>query len=289
MLSVAAGFLLLLPPAYMFRAERHSVKDDPVPALTQYLKALYSRDFKQAYRFISSVDQRLKPERVYVRERGPFTGFALDVARKLSEFIEFTPVQINRDETRARITLGFKVPDMNSLGPLLLDWDEERLDALSANEQRKLIAAIDDLRQRGELKLIEGKEEFTMVREGDSWRLVFDWSSGVRVVFASVVPQGKMIEAKPTIKETVVQPEELFTVQYRVKNMTDKELFTRISHHVEPAALAPHLDLVECALLLPVRIPPGEEQSYSSTYVVRRDLPDGTKRLNVTYEFKLER
>jgi hypothetical protein len=185
--------------------------------------------------------------------------------------------------------LGFKVPDMNSLAPLLLDWDEERLDALSANEQRKLIAAIDDLRRRGELKLIEGQEEFTLVREDSSWRLAFDWSSGVRIVFGAVVPQGKVIEAKPTIRETVIQPEELFTVQYRVKNITDRELFTRISHHVEPAALAPHLDLVECALLLPVSIAPGEEQTYSSTYVVRPDLPDGTKRLNVTYEFKLER
>jgi cytochrome c oxidase assembly protein Cox11 len=170
-----------------------------------------------------------------------------------------------------------------------LDWDEERLDTLSANEQRKLIAAIDDLRERGGLKLIEGKEEFTLMREDSSWRLVFDWSSGIRIVFGTVVPQGKVIEARPTIKETVVQPEELFTVQYRVKNMTDQELFTRISHHVEPAALASHLDLVECALLLPVRIPPGEERSYSSTYIVRPDLPDGTKRLNVTYEFKLER
>jgi hypothetical protein len=52
--------------------------------------------------------------------------------------------------------------------------------------------------------------------------------------------------------------------------------------------MAEYLDLVECALLLPVRLQPGEEQTYKSTYVVRGDLPDGTKTLDVTYEFKIE-
>jgi len=45
---------------------------------------------------------------------------------------------------------------------------------------------------------------------------------------------------------------------------------------------------VECALLLPVRLRAGEEQIFNSTYVVRGDLPDGTKVLGVTYEFKVE-
>jgi hypothetical protein len=40
--------------------------------------------------------------------------------------------------------------------------------------------------------------------------------------------------------------------------------------------------------LLPVRLLPGEEQTYNSTYAVRSDLPDGVKNLNVTYEFKVE-
>jgi hypothetical protein len=37
-----------------------------------------------------------------------------------------------------------------------------------------------------------------------------------------------------------------------------------------------------------VRLQPSEEQIYKSTYVVRGDLPDGIKSLNVTYEFKIE-
>lgn len=288
-LFIAAALLLFLPWAYLLRAERQSAPDNPAAILTRYLRAIYSRDFKQSYRFISGLDQRLKRERVYIRERGAFTGFTLEAAKKLSESIEFTPAQIKLDEDRARVTLAFKVPDMNSVGTLLLDWDEERLNALPYNEQRKLLASIDNLKRQGRLKVIEGQEEFVLVKEGNSWRLFLDWASGVRVNFSTFVAQNGLIEAKPTIKETVTQRNELFTISYRVKNLTDKDLFARINHRVEPAVLAEHLDLVECALLLPVRILPGEEQSYSSTYLIRGDLPDGTKQLSVTYEFKLER
>lgn len=287
-LFTAAGLLLFLPAAYLLGEKQHSGNDDPVAVLTHYLRAIYSRDFRLAYRFIAAPDQRLKNERVYVRERGPFTGFTLEVARKLSQLIEFTPAEVRKEDDRARITLAFKAPDMNSLATLLLDWDEERLNALPLNEQKKVLAAIDNLKRDGKLEVIEGQEQFALLREGSTWRMFFDWASGVRVGFAALVPEDGLLEVKPTIKETVTRPNELFTIGYRVKNLTDKDLFTRISHHVEPAALTEHLDLVECALLLPVKIPAGEEQTYSSTYVVRGDIPEGTKRIDITYEFKIE-
>ncbi len=288
-LFAAAALLLFLPAAYLLGEKRHSANDDPVGVLTHYLRAIYSRDFRLAYRFISVPDQRLKNEKVYVRERGPFTGFTLAAARKLSQLIEFTPAQIRREnDGRAQITLAFRAPDMNGLGTLLLDWDEERLNALPPNEQKKILTAIDNLKRSGGLEMIEGHEEFALVREGGNWRMFLDWASGVKVGFATLVPQDGLLEVKPTIKETVTRPNELFTIAYRVKNLTDKDLYTRISHRVEPAALAEHLDLVECALLLPVKILAGEEQTFSSTYVVRDDIPDGTKRIDVTYEFKIE-
>jgi hypothetical protein len=288
-LLLAAALLLSLPVSFLLENVWHEGTDKPVRILTRYLRAVYSRDFKQAYRFVSAEDKRLKDEKIYVRERGPFTGFALEAAKKLSELIEFTPAQINLYDDRARIVLAFKAPDMNSIGALLLDWDEERLQALPLHEQKKLLAAIGNLQRNGDLEVIEGQEEFTLRREGHQWRLFFDWASGVKVKFGTLLPQSGLIEAKPTIKETVTQPNELFTIAYRVKNLTDKEVFARITHRVEPAALTEHLDVVECGLLLPVRILPGEEQTYSSTYVVRGDIPDGTKSVDVTYEFKVER
>ena len=287
-LLAAAGLLLFLPAVYLLGAKQHSANHDPVTVLTHYLRALYSRDFRLAYRFIAAPDQHLKSERVYVRERGPFSGFTLEVARKLAQLIEFTPAEVRKEGNRARVMLGFKAPDMNSLGPLLLDWDEEQLNALPLNQQKKIIDAIDKLKQTGKLEMIEGQEQFALVKEGGHWRMFFDWASGVTVKFSALVPQDGLLEAKPTIRETVTRPNELFTISYRVKNLTDKDLLTRISHRVEPDDIREHLDLVECALLLPVKIPAGEEQTYSSTYVVRGDIPEGTKHIEVTYEFKIE-
>ena len=289
LLFVAATVLLVLPASYVLTEGLHKADDEhSTRILIKYLRDVYSRDFKHAYRFVTAADKRLKNEGVYVRERGPFSGFALEAAKKLSAFIEFTPAQIKIDDNRARITLTFKAPDMNSLSPLLLDWDEERLNSLPPHEQKKLLAAIDSLKRRGSLEMIEGQEEFNLVKEGNNWRLFFVWASGIRVNFTTIVPQDGTIEAKPTIKETVTQPNELFTIAYRVKNLSDKEIFARITHRVKPAALSEHLDLVECGLLLPVRISPGQEQTYSSTYVVRGDMAEGTKSLDVTYEFKVE-
>jgi cytochrome c oxidase assembly protein Cox11 len=109
------------------------------------------------------------------------------------------------------------------------------------------------------------------------------------VIFDAVIPQGNAMEAQPVIRETVVHPGDFFTVDFRVKNRTASDLVARINHHVESRDLAEHLDLVECALLFPVRIPPHQEQTYTSRYLLRGDLPEGTKEIKVTYEFKVER
>ena len=68
--------LLIATPLYLLRHERRSAVPEPVQTLSRYLKASYARDFKQAYRFISSKDKELKPEKVYVREKGASPAFS---------------------------------------------------------------------------------------------------------------------------------------------------------------------------------------------------------------------
>src|SRR5438094_8609965 len=118
---LAVGVSLLFSiPAYLFVAERPSPESEPVRVLMKYLKAVYARDYRQAYRLISAQDRRLKKEDVYVRERVAFSGFTLGVRRKLSEIIEFRPVQTDFRDDRVRCKLSFKLPNANSLTDLLL-------------------------------------------------------------------------------------------------------------------------------------------------------------------------
>lgn len=280
--------VLILPAIYAIQTAGDRRPDQPIQTLSSYLHFLYARDFRRAYRFIATEDQRVKPLHDYLRERPPFTGFTLNVARRLAALIEVRPLSETPEQNVNRVKVNLKLPDANALSGLLLDWDESRLNALPAAAQKKILAAIDEMNRQGKLPIIEGEEEFTLLREGAQWRVSLDWGAGVKVSFTTVLPSDTAISAKPLAKQTVARPSDVFTIGFRVKNRTDRAIVTRIVHRVEPKELAQYLELVQCALLLPVQLRPGEEQTYDSTYVVRGDLPDGAERLDVIYEFKID-
>ena len=287
-LAAVATLLLLTPSAFLLKVERRAPANEQ-QILEKYLKALYARDFRQAYRLISSQDRELKTEEVYAKEQGAFTGFTAEVAQKLSNWIEVRPVEQQTQGDRLHVKVNLNLPDANAVAPVLFDWDEEQLNKLPRNKQKQLLGSLEALKRRGDLKMIHGSEDFVLVKEGTGWKVFLDWAAGVRVTFDALVPQGEAVEAQPTMPETTVHPGDLFTVDFRVKNRTAKDLVARIAHHVEPKTLADHLDLVECALLFPVRIPPHQEQTYTSRYMLSGNLPEGAKEIKVTYEFKLER
>ena len=263
-------------------------QEQPFDVLVKYLKVLYARDFGQAYRYISAADRELKSRRDYVRERGAFHGVALDAARKLSELIEIRPMSQERDGRLNRVTVALRLPDANGVADVLLGWDERRLDALPAAEQQKLLAIIERLVREKNAPMIEGEEQFMLIQEGSQWRVFLDWAAGIQIKFATTLPTKSALEAEPVTKETIARSGDVFTVGFKVKNSGKHEIVTRIVHRVDPKPLSAYLDLVECALLLPVRLRPSEERIFNSTYVIRGDLPDNAKSMAVNYEFQIE-
>jgi hypothetical protein len=288
LLILLGALLVISAPLYLLTYEPRAAAPEPILVLARYLKASYARDYKQAYRFISAKDQELKPEAVYVRERGAFTGFTLVAARKLADSITVKPANITPAGERTKMRVALTLPNAASLGPLLMDWDEEKLNALPPAEQRKILAAIDKLSHSGTMKMIEGEEEFALVKENDAWRVALDWDAALKINLAAVVPENAGIEAEPVTRETVVKSGEPFRVSYRVANRSSKALRARIVHKVEPAEFRDYLDIVECALLLPTLIPAGQLEEYSTTYLVRGDLPESARKFEITYEFKVE-
>jgi hypothetical protein len=286
-LALLGTIVLLLPPAYLL-AYKHRAATEPDQVLAAYLKASYARDFAAAYRLISVRDRRLKTERVYAQERGSFTGFTLEVARKLSEFVRFERTHSEVDTKQARIKMKLQFPDPDKLSQLLSDWHEGTLNTLSRAEQRKILSLLDALGSENKLHMIDAEEESLLLKEGRNWRVFFDWASGVRVNFQAVVPASGTILAAPVTKETIVRRKEPFMIGYRVKNRTEHDIFARVIHRIEPAGFTRHLRMFECSLFVPVRLSPGEQSNYSTTYMVDGDLPDIVKELSVTYEFQLE-
>ena len=287
-LLIIAALLIVAAPFYFLDRRPRALESEPVQVLSRYLKASYARDFPQAYRFISTKDQRIKSEAVYLREQGTFSGFSLEVARKIAGFITIRPIQLTPEGENLRAKVLLRLPDANNLGTLLMDWDEDRLNALSAPQRQKILATIDRLHRNGRMKMLAGEEEFLLVKEGNAWKLSLNWGEGLRVNFSSIVPPGGFLEAQPVTPQAIVRSSEPFSVTFRVKNVSKTILTTRIVHKIEPAELSQYLDIVECALLLPVKLLPGKEADYSSTYLLRTDVPADLSQIKITYEFKLE-
>ena len=166
---VVAALLVVCAPLYFATQTRHGDAGDPVRVLSGYLEATYARDFKEAYRFISSRDKQLKPEKVYISEQGAFRGFALQAARRLAQTIRIRPVELKPEGDRLRVKVSVNLPDANAVAPLLMDWDEDRLNQLSTTERQKILGRIDNLRRTGGLKTISGEEQFVLVKESESW------------------------------------------------------------------------------------------------------------------------
>lgn len=260
---------------------------DAVETAVAYVQAVYARDFKEAYRFISSEDRRLKDEESYVRERGAFGGFTSGLTKRLAGFIEAKSVEKKIDGNRAQVKLKIRFPDAGNLSADFLDWDEERLNQLSPKEQEELLEKLDRWEKGGKIPTTEGKYDYKLVREDSGWRIFLNWAAEIRVSFDAVLP-GPLLEAKPLQKEFVVMRGKVFNVFFKVRNLSSREVYTWIEHHVEPKEMWDYMELTWCTLLYAQRIEPGKAEVHPSAYVIRGDLPEGVRHLKVTYEFKVE-
>jgi len=74
-------------------AGRSGDTSDPTSVTRAYLRAVYARDFAEAYRYVSAEDRRARNLNQYLRQRGPFNGFALEVARMLAAMVEVKTTQ----------------------------------------------------------------------------------------------------------------------------------------------------------------------------------------------------
>jgi hypothetical protein len=260
---------------------------DPALVLQTYLRATYARDFVEAYRIISTADRNVRDLNRYVQQRGPFAGFTLEAAKKLSESIQIKFIERKDTPNRMQAVINYKVPDPSKLSPLLLNWDARRLNSLVPDERKRILDTIDKKKHDGSLEMSEGEEKLELVRENDEWRIFLNWAAGVKIPFRMDLSKSADLEVSLSKNEIVTQPGELFEIILTIKNRTNQPITARIGHVVEPNNLADYLDFVQCGFLLPVTLGPASEEQFSGTYLLRGSLPEGVRQLNLTYDFRL--
>ncbi len=268
-------------------AEQSGNMGEPLTVVRGYLRATYARDFAEAYRYVSTADRRVRDLNQYLRRRGPFNGFALKVARLLATSVEIDVSATQNRGNQMLVTARYRAPDPDKLSALLLDWNGYRLNSLSPMERQRTIEALEAKQRGGELQMIQGEENFLLVKEGNEWRIFLDWAAGVKVFFGNILPERAFVDVKLSRTHVVTQPGEVFEIILKLKNRSGKPTVARIGHLVEPKELADYLVFVQCGFLLPVTLQPGIEQEYSGTYFLRGALPEGVRELILNYDFHL--
>ena len=280
--------MLALPGYYLYTA-RSTLNPPDLPTVVQnYVKAVYARNFKEAYRWLSTQDRRTKDEETYVQERGAFDGFTARLAARLAGFIESAPLQTNLTGNQATVKLKFTVPDAEKLSAQLLGWDKERLNSLPVEEQNTLLQMIDRWRQEGKIPLAQVEESFALVKEGRQWKVLLNWQDGVRIHILTKLPPSAPLEVEALPKEIVFQPGEPFLVTLKVKNRSNREVWARVAHTVEPEIIAKYMGLADCGAFIPFRLAPGQEQENRATFLVWTDVPDEMKRFTMVYQFEVD-
>ena len=260
---------------------------DSMAVIRNYVRATYARDFVAAYRLISAEDRKVRDLNRYVQQRGPYSGFILDAARKLSEFIE---VEILNAQGNRRAVAAWRsataCPIRKKSRRYSCNWDPRRLNSLPAAERRQIIDALDKRQHEGSLEMSEGQEIFELIREANEWRVFLNWQAGVRIPLKLDLSKSPDLDVVLSKNEFVLQPGDLFEIVLRIKNRTQQPVTVRIGHLVEPSTIADYLDFVQCGFLLPVTVQPDKEQEFSGTYMLRGSLPEGVRSLNLTYDFR---
>jgi Cytochrome c oxidase assembly protein CtaG/Cox11 len=282
--SILAAFLLLLvSPLKLPAAELIPNMRDPGLVIQAYLRATYARDSVQAYRFISSDDRRVRDLNRYVQLRGKFNGFALEAAKKLSEYMEINVSKKVVAPDRIRAVASYKAPDPNKTRALLRN--AYQLNLVPEPDRKQIIESIEKSNRDGTLEMIAREETFDLIKEGDEWRIFFNWAAGIRIGFRALPARSSEVEVSLSKDQLVVQPGDMFEVFLTIKNPSKKESIVEVNHLLEPRDVTHYLDLVQCDVLEPVRVRAGKEQEYSATYLLRANFPEGIHQFSLTYGF----
>ena len=286
-LSACLAGSLSLVALFFLVANRATAKDAATNVVKDYIRATYARDFTRAYRLISDKDKPVVSEANYVRERGAYEGFTLRLAKDLAAHMDFSILEDARDDQRARIKAGFKLPSPEDLSPLVENWNSEKLNSLAPARQEQILQRIEKLRRDKKLLMVESQQTFELIKEGKDWRLFFDWAGGTKVRFGFLAPPGSGIEVEFQEKEIIANPRDPFIVHFQIKYRGNREVSAKIVHRIEPPAVRENLQMIQCGLLSPINLSPESEQEMASVYLFDGNLSE-VKKVFIAYEFKIE-
>ena len=258
-------------------------RDDRLDVIAKFLQASYARDYRSAYSYIAARDQHVwsKESRRYQS----LNGFALTLAQTLAVRMEIWTITRELGSDRVRYEIGYRVPNADELAPALLDWDGQKLNALSNAEQQQLLEKIQNLSQKPDAVRMNGRESLNLIRENGRWKIFYDWASANKVKVKLVAPRGSGIDLLISGDEFIVKKSEPFDVNFTLTNRSDAPTSVRLIHHVEPDSVQQHLEMIACGALLPITLQPGESQEITMSYLLTPGIRSG-RQIELGYQIQ---
>ena len=149
-----------------------SVAVNPDEVLTQYLTALNKGNYREAYTFISAQDKAIKTPDDYAREHAG-TSAAL-LAEAFREKCSFTVREVAITGNAATISVMRTMPDVRAI--LNSITDDAASGGFMEKDFKKLSAKDIRAKLKGkEIPVMTTIETYAMLREGENWKISFDW------------------------------------------------------------------------------------------------------------------
>jgi cytochrome c oxidase assembly protein Cox11 len=111
----------------------------------------------------------------------------------------------------------------------------------------------------------------------------------VRVRFQASVPPAAPFDVEVAPKEILFKPGEPFTATLTVTNRSQREVWAKASHNVEPEIMAKYMGMLDCGSFLPFHLGPGQKTENTSTYLIWTDIPGKIRRFTLTYQFEMDK
>ena len=282
--AVALGGFLLFTPLST-RADQAAAPEEVVKT---YLRAVYAREYGAAYDWISLEDRKVKTAEEYLRENGAFSGAPLELARTLASLVRFENTKVATAGDRATVTGKVIYPNANdpAIQDLLLEFDEERLTALSPAERAARVDQLRQMARSGRLPVIVGEhEQWELIREDGSWRVFLNWAGAVIVRFEGIIQAGLPWEFTPVQPVVRATPGETLRMFYRVKNLADRRITGKARHTMDPSEETGYLEIVTAFCFLQQTLNPGEAQELPVVFRVNSEIPESIREIRIRYEF----
>jgi len=278
--SVIAVYLLIPP--------RDKESSRAFATVESYLRATYARDFGRVYDHLSSSDQQVRTRQNFMNSQGPYSGFTLEVAQQLAGFMKIWLIDRQVSSSRLIIKIGYRVPAPAELNGLLLNWDQDRLNALSKEHQYELLAALGARHKNGSLLNVEGQETIELIKEANDWKVFLDWAAGTHVRLQDKLPDDSQLQVRFGTAELMAKNDELFLVNLKISNRGRQAVTFTVAHLVDPPEVADDLQLVECGLLTPITLEAKQEKEFAMAYQLSAAAGQIHREIYLTYDFKLK-